>query len=195
MPLQILSAPKLAHALALTALAVTVLFAPATAMAKTVTLAMVVKLDEVAPEDLSMYRVGGQDLDRIAYDDGQIDPVKHTAPVHYLAHFIAGRWMPVESMEAASYNLDTNRLQASASVDHGRDLTVLFDAGGRMAMLARPDFHMLIAGSYTIDPRPLTPAEVSSRPTGWDSPDTMPMMKGMPPLPGMSRTANVPASH
>ncbi|NOW48606.1 hypothetical protein FHW96_004795 [Novosphingobium sp. SG751A] len=35
-------------------------------------------------------------------------------------------------------------------------MVVLFEGvGNRMAMLARPDFYMLIAGHYEIDPRPV----------------------------------------
>lgn len=177
------------------ALAAIVFAAPAAALAKTVTLAMVVKLDQVAPEDRKMYRTGGRDLDRIAYDDSKIDPVNHTVPIIYLAHCIGGHWMPVEGTEASSYNVVTHRLQVSSSIHHGRDLTVLFDAGGRMAMLSRPEFQMLIAGEYAIDPRPLTPAEIAAPAPGWNSPNTMPMlsgMPGMPPMPGMGRPPGAP---
>ena len=44
-----------------------------------------------------------------------------------------------------------------------------------MAILARPDFHMLIAGKYIIDPAPLTPAQIAAPPPNANSPDTMPI--------------------
>jgi hypothetical protein len=157
---------------------------PHPSMAKTVTLAMTVTLDQVAPEDAKMYRVGGRDLDRIAYDDTKVDPATHKVPVTLLAHYIGGRWFPVEGADASSLNLDTYRLDLAAAVEHGRPLIALFESGEpRMAMLARPDFHVLIAGRYVIDPRPLTPQEVSAPPPGWDGPDIMPMMSGMPHMP------------
>ena len=62
----VLSSPFRSRVL-LSAIAMSV--AAANVGAKTVYLDMDVELDQVAPEDLKMYRVGGHDLDRIAYDD------------------------------------------------------------------------------------------------------------------------------
>jgi hypothetical protein len=76
------------------------------------------------------------------------------------------------------------RLNFVSSVNHGRLLVALFEGDTmRMAMLARPDFHMLIAGKYVIDPTPLTAAQVAAPPPNAHAPDTMPMMSGMP-MPG-----------
>ena len=66
----------------------------AAAEAKIVYLDMDVELDQVAPEDAKMFRVGGHDLDRIAYDDSTVDPLTHKVRLTYLAHFIMGRCMP-----------------------------------------------------------------------------------------------------
>jgi hypothetical protein len=159
----------------------------AVANAATVTLAMDVELDQVAPEDAKMYRVGGHDLDRIAYDDTQVDPKTHKVKISYLAHYIGGRWIPTEPTDASALDLSSKpyRLDFTASVNHGRQIVALFEADTqRMAMLARPDFHMLIAGKYTIDPTPLTAAQIAAPPPNANSPDTMPMKSGMPAMPG-----------
>ena len=158
------------------------------AHAKIVTLSMNVELDQVAPEDAKMYRVGGHDLDRISYDDTKIDPVTQRVRVSSLSHYIAGHWHATEPADASTLDLSSRpyRLSFVASVNHGRLIVALFEADTfRMAMLARPDFHMLIAGRYTIDPTPLTEAQIAGPPPGANSPDTMPMMPaGMKP-PGM----------
>ena len=154
---------------------------PRIAAAKTVVLAMVATVDQVSPEDAKMYRVGGHDLDRVAYDDSKINPVTHTVPLTEVDHFIGGHWFPIHETQASSLNLITYKFDFAASVTHGRPIVALFESGdnGRMAMLARPDFHVLIAGSYVIDPRPLTAAEIAGPPPGANGPDIMPMMSGM----------------
>ena len=155
------------------------------AQAKIVTLSMNVELDQVAPEDAKMYRVGGHDLDRITYDDSKIDPVTHRVRVSSLSHYIAGHWHDTDPADASTLDLSSQpyRLSFVASVNHGRLIVALFEADTfRMAMLARPDFHMLIAGKYTIDPTPLTEAQIAAPPPGYNNPDTMPMMPpGMQP--------------
>jgi hypothetical protein len=154
-----------------------------TAYAKTVTLSMDVQLDQVAPEDAKMYRVGGHDLDRITYDDSTVDPKTHRVRITSLSHYIAGHWHPTDPADASILDLSAKpyRLNFVSSVNHGRLIVALFEADTqRMAMLARPDFHMLIAGSYKIDPTPLTAAQIAAPPPGFDSPDTMPILSGMP---------------
>ena len=153
------------------------------AQAKIVTLSMNVELDQVAPEDAEMYRIGGHDLDRITYDDSMIDPITHRVRVTSLSHYIAGHWHATDPADASTLDLGSKpyRLSFVASVNHGRLLVALFEADSlRMAMLARPDFHVLIAGKYTIDPTPLTGEQISAPPPGANNPDTMPMMSGMP---------------
>ena len=158
------------------------------AHAKDVVLAMDVEVDQVAPEDAKMYRVGGHDLDRVGYDDTQIDPKTHKVKVNYLAHYIGGHWAPTTPTEASFLDLSSKpyKLQFSASVTHGRPIVALFESETqRMAMLSRPDFRMLIAGKYVIDPTPLTEAQIAAPPPNANSPDTMPMRSGMPaPPPG-----------
>jgi hypothetical protein len=156
----------------------------ADAEAKIVYLDMDVELDQVAPEDAKMYRVGGHDLDRIAYDDSTVDPVTHTVRITYLAHFIMGRWMPTTPTGTSTLDLSSQpyKLDFIVAADHGQPLLVIFEsANRRMAILSRPDFHVLIAGKYTIDARPLTAAEAAEPPAKANDPSTMPMRSGMPP--------------
>lgn len=164
-----------------------ILLHAAVSQAATATLSMDVELDQVAPEDEKMYRVGGHDLDRITYDDTTIDPKTHRVKVTSLSHYIAGHWHGTDPADASTLDLSSQpyRLNFVSAVNHGRPLIALFEGDTmRMAMLARPDFHVLIAGKYTIDPTPLTPAQVAAPPPGADSPDTMPMKSGMPSMPG-----------
>jgi hypothetical protein len=167
---------------------------PITAVeARIVTLSMDVELDQVAPEDAKMYRVGGHDLDRVTYDDSQIDPVTHHVRVTSLSHYIGGHWHPTEPADASTLDLTSKpyRLNFVSAVNHGRLLVALFEGDTyRMAMLARPDFHVLIAGKYTIDPTPLTDSQIAAPPLGANSPDTMPMMSGMPPMPGTASSSS-----
>src|SRR6202042_851643 len=139
----------------------------ANAEAKIVYLDMDVELDQVAPEDAKMYRVGGHDLDRIAYDDSTVDPVTHKVKITYLAHFIMGRWMPTTPTDTSSLDLSSQpyKLDLIVAAEHGQPLLVIFEsANQRMAILARPDFHMLIAGEYTISAKPLTAAAAAEPP-------------------------------
>ena len=154
--------------------------------ATTVYLDMDVELDQVAPEDLKMYRVGGHDLDRIAYDDSTVDPVTHRAKITYLAHFIMGHWMPTTPTDTSTLDLSAlpYKLDFVSAVNHGQPLLVVFEsATQRMAILARPDFHMLIAGKYTISTKPLIGAAATEPPAHANDPSTMPMRSGMPPMP------------
>jgi hypothetical protein len=150
----------------------------ANAEAKIVYLDMDVELDQVAPEDAKMFRVGGHDLDRIAYDDSTVDPVTHKVRISYLAHFIMGRWMPTTPTDTSTLDLSSEpyKLDFIAAADHGRPLLVIFEsANRRMAILARPDFHMLIAGKYTISTTPLTAAAAAEPPAKANDPSTMPL--------------------
>jgi hypothetical protein len=74
-------------------------------VAKTVYLDLDVELDQVAPEDAKMYRIGGHDLDRIGYDDASVDPATHHAKITYLAHFILGHWAPTSPVDASFIDL------------------------------------------------------------------------------------------
>jgi hypothetical protein len=156
----------------------------ANAEAKIVYLDMDVELDQVAPEDAKMYRVGGHDLDRIAYDDSAVDPITHKVKITYLAHFIFGRWMPTTPTDTSTLDLSSEpyKLDFIAPAEHGRPLLVVFEsANQRMAILARPDFHMLIAGKYTISAKLITAAAAAEPPAKANDPSTMPVRSGMPP--------------
>ena len=156
----------------------------ANAEAKIVYLDMDVELDQVSQEDAKIYRVGGHDLDRIAYDDSAVDPITHKVKITYLAHFIFGRWMPTTPTDTSTLDLSSEpyKLDFIAPAEHGRPLLVVFEsANQRMAILARPDFHMLIAGKYTISAKPITAAAAAEPPAKANDPSTMPMRSGMPP--------------
>ena len=82
----------------------------AAAEAKIVYLDMDVELDQVAPEDAKMFRVGGHDLDRIAYDDSTVDPVTHKVRLTYLG------WCQTEAtLTGALRFTDSAAASASAS--------------------------------------------------------------------------------
>jgi hypothetical protein len=153
------------------------------AEAKIIYLDMDVELDQVAPEDAKMFRVGGHDLDRIAYDDSTVDPVTHKVRLTYLAHFIMGRWMPTTPPDTSTLDLSSEpyKLDFIAAANHGQPLLVVFEGvTQRMAILARPDFHMLIAGKYTISAKPIAAAAGAEPPAKANDPATMPMRSGMP---------------
>ena len=140
----------------------------------------------MAPEDAGMYRVGGHDLDRVSYDDSKVDPVTHHVPVLSVGP-LSGRALVVHPPDGSMLDMSTTpyRLSFEASVTHGRQIIALFEGDTmRMAMLARPDFRMLIAGKYTINPTPLTDAEVAAPPVGIDNPDTMPIRSAKMPAGG-----------
>ena len=80
----------------------------AAAEAKIVYLDMDVELDQVAPEDAKMFRVGGHDLDRIAYDDCTVDPVTHKVRLTYLG------WCQTEATLTGALRF-TDSAAASAS--------------------------------------------------------------------------------
>jgi len=123
-----------------------------------VALKVTVIVDQIAPEDSSMYKPGQIDIARIVYDSAQVDPVTHSVPLLEEAHLIAGHYHANRITGASQLMLGSQpyRLTYASAVHHGRDLVVLFEgASNRMAMLARPDFHMLIAGHYEIDPKPV----------------------------------------
>jgi hypothetical protein len=154
--------------------------------AKIVYLDMDVELDQVAPEDAKMFRIGGHDLDRIAYDDSTVDPVTHKVRLTYLAHFIMDRWMSTTPTDTSTLDLSSEpyKLDFVAAANHGQPLLVVFEgATQRMAILARPDFHMLIAGKYTINAKPIAAAAAAEPPAKANDPSTMPLRSGMPPPP------------
>jgi hypothetical protein len=150
---------------------------------------MDVELDQVSPVDAQMYRVGGHDLDRIAFDKTKVDPVTHKVPIACLAHYIGGRWMETTPTDSSSLDLSSKpyRLNFVEPANHGSAIVIVFEGEDRrMAILSRPDFSVLIAGKYTIDPSPLTPAQIAAPPPHANSPGTMPILSGMPQPPAGS---------
>lgn len=131
---------------------------PVRAGARLVALQVDITIDQVAPEDDAMYKIGQHDTARIVYDASAVDPVTKIVPLLEEAHLIHGKYHPNRLTKASYLDLSQQpyRLTYASSVTHGRPLVVLFEGDTqRMAMLARPDFHMLIAGHYVIDPKPV----------------------------------------
>lgn len=157
--------------------------------AHTVTLAMDVRIDQVAPEDVPLYRVGGHDRDRLIYDEQSVDRRTQRVPVLAVEHYIRGHWMATPA-DAAMLDMShlPYRLSFSAAVDHGGPILVVFEPQSqRMAIERRPDFHTLISGAYHIDPTPLSVAAIAAPPPEADSPDTMPLTA---PAPGNGAAAH-----
>jgi hypothetical protein len=141
----------------------------ASGYAGTVTLSMTVTVDQVAPENAAQYKPGAVDDMRITYDTRSIHRGSHRVPIRSLSHFMGGRWMSVEPADASMLDLSCRPycLNFVAAAVHGQPIVVVFEAQtGRMAILARPDFHVLIAGAYRIEPTPLTPSQIAAPPAG-----------------------------
>ena len=143
------------------------LYPLAPASARIVTLSLTVTIDQVAEENAAQYKPGAVDHLRITYDTRSIVRNTHRGPIQSLSHFMGDRWMSIEPADASILDLSGQpyALNFVAAAVHGRPIVVVFEAQTRrMAILARPDFHMLIAGEYSIDPKPLTPREIAAPP-------------------------------
>jgi hypothetical protein len=135
--------------------------------ARILTLSLTVTVDQVAEEDATQYKPGAVDHLRITYDTRSIVRSSHRGPIQSLSHFIGNRWMNIEPADASILDLSSQpyALNFVAAAVHGRPIVVVFEAQTRrMAILARPDFHVLIAGQYSIDPKPLTPSQIAAPP-------------------------------
>jgi hypothetical protein len=139
----------------------------APAFARIVTLSLTVTVDQVAEENAAQYRPGSVDHLRITYDSRSISRNSHRVPLLSLSHFMGDRWMNVEPADASILDLSSQpyALNFVTAAVHGSPIVVVFEAQTRrMAILARPDFHVLIAGEYSIDPKALTPGQVAAPP-------------------------------
>jgi hypothetical protein len=139
----------------------------APAYARIVTLSLTVTVDQVAEENAAQFKLGAVDHLRITYDARSIVPNTHRGPIQSLSHFMGDRWMNIEPADASILDLSSQpyALNFVAAAIHGRPIVVVFEAQTRrMAILARPDFHVLIAGEYSIDPKPLTRREIAAPP-------------------------------
>jgi hypothetical protein len=135
--------------------------------ARIVTLSLTVTVDQVAEENAAQYKPGAVDHLRITYDTRSIARSTHRGAILSLSHFMGDRWMSIEPADASNLDLSSEpyALNFVAAAVHGRPIVVVFEAQTRrMAILARPDFHVLIAGEYSIDPKPLTRRQIAAPP-------------------------------
>jgi hypothetical protein len=127
--------------------------ASAHARAALVTLDVDVTIDQLGEGAPPGYVPGSVDHLRISYDEAEVDAGTHCVRLRSLAHFMGDHWADVTPVDASSLDLSSQpwRLNLAASVVHGSPILIAFEALTlRMAILARPDFHPIIAGSYVI---------------------------------------------
>jgi len=123
------------------------------AQAAIVTLDVDVTIDQLGAGAPPGYAPGTVDHLRITYEEGEVDPATHCVRLRGLAHFMGDHWVEVTPVEASSLDLSSQpyRLNLASAVVHGTPILIAFEALTlRMAILARPDFHPIIAGSYVI---------------------------------------------
>lgn len=128
------------------------------ANSRLVALQLVTITDQIGPEAEGTYEMGQESIARIVYDASDVDPVTNTVHILEQSHLIGNKYFPNRYTGASILDLSSvpYRLTYASSVFHGRPVVVLFEGDTRrMAILARPDFHVLIAGHYTIDPEPV----------------------------------------
>jgi len=125
------------------------------ARAALVTLDVDVTIDQLGAGAPPGYVQGTVDHLRITYEEGEVDAHTHCVRLRSLSHFMGDHWADVTPVAASSLDLSGQplRLDFAASVVHGTPIVIAFEALTlRMAILARPDFHPIIAGSYVIHP-------------------------------------------
>ena len=151
-----------------TAVSLAALLAAAPAWAQLTTLDVEVTIDQINSADAPpTYHAGTVDHVRIAYDTRRVDPKTHRVALASLAHFINGKWMPGTPADASALDMSREpyRLDFAASVVHGQPIVILFEAlSSRMAILSRPDLHVIVAGSYRINPVAVDPRRVTEAP-------------------------------
>jgi len=127
--------------------------ASAHARAAIVTLDVDVTIDQLGEGAPPGYVAGTVDHLRITYEDGEVNAATHCVRLRSLSHFMGDHWSEVTPVDASSLDLSGQpyRLNFASAVVHGTPVLVTFEALTlRMAILARPDFHPIIAGSYVI---------------------------------------------
>ncbi len=123
------------------------------AQAAIVTLDVDVTIDQLGEGAPPGYAPGTVDHLRITYEEGEVDAATHCVRLRSLAHLMDDHWSEVTPVDASSLDLSGQpyRLNFASSVVHGTPIVIAFEALTlRMAILARPDFHAVIAGSYVI---------------------------------------------
>lgn len=123
------------------------------ARAALVTLDVDVTIDQLGAGAPHGYVPGTVDHLRITYEEGEVDAATHCVRLRTLSHLMGDHWSEVVPVEASSLDLSSTpyRLNFASSVVHGTPILITFEALTlRMAILARPDFHPIIAGSYVI---------------------------------------------
>jgi hypothetical protein len=123
------------------------------AQAAPVTLDVDVTIDQLGAGAPPGYVPGTVDHLRITYEEDEVDAATHCVRLRSLSHFMGDHWADVTPVDASSLDLSGQpyRLNFASSVVHGSPIVIAFEALTlRMAILARPDFHLVIAGSYVI---------------------------------------------
>ena len=123
------------------------------ARAALVTLDVDVTIDQLGEGAPPGYVPGTVDHLRITYEEGEVDAATRCVRLRSLSHLMGEHWVEVTPVEASSLDLSSQpwRLNFASPVVHGTPILVAFEALTlRMAILARPDFHPIIAGHYVI---------------------------------------------
>lgn len=159
------------------------------ATAKIVALDIDIVLDQASPEEKGM-SVGMHHSARIFYDDTKIDPATHRVCVIHEQHtpwLIPKHLDPLaEPMENAWLDLSVRpyRYHYAASPVGGNwpfPYTILFDEQAmRMTIRKQSDGSVLLSGTYSIDPTPITGPDIDAV-VASSEPRRMPWEKG-PPL-------------
>lgn len=154
-----------------------------------VALAMDVAIDQAVAGEPDT--VGSHDTIHLVFDASEIDEHTHRVPLKNMQHFMKGKYLPAHAdpvfMPVTDAWLDLSKepfaLHFHALVVHGKPIIIEADEHTHRLAI-RPQDHpeaALIAGPYTIDPRPITSPEVTAA--------AMPAAPG--PMPG-APPADVP---
>lgn len=123
-----------------------------------------VALDQVA-DGAGTSKVGDHDKLHIVYDSESVDPHTHRVKLLNFQHYIHDKYTPEHpdavmmpmneawlDMTSAPY-----RMHFKASVVHGRPILIEVDeTSRRLSIRSVPDGKLMEAGTYTIDPTPIT---------------------------------------
>jgi hypothetical protein len=138
-----------------------------------VALAMDVAIDQAVAGEPD--GVGSHDQLHLIFDASEIDEHTHRVPLKNMQHLLKGKYLPAHTdpvfMPVTDAWLDLSRepyaMHFRALVVHGKP--IIIDADEHTHRLAiRPQDHpeaVLIAGPYTIDPRPITGPEITEAAT------------------------------
>jgi len=180
--------------------------APAPSHAAIVALDVDIIIDQVSPEEKSM-TVGMHHEARVFYDDTKIDPATHRVALLHEQHtpmLIPKHLNPAQMpMSNAWLDLSGNPIRyhfaAAPTVAIPFPYFILFDENTlRMTIRKQSDGSVLLAGPYTVNPKPITGPDIDAVVASSDSevpPWITTMMMPQPPAghPGKPRASPGPA--